>query len=99
MKEKIRIVSLLSFPCENHGSASLHEANHIVILRIEDVTGRPPHRVTEDLKCLDEHASLDRNVQRTVDVQTLDLLDRPKLLVVDLSIAINMASRIISSTS
>ena len=49
------------------------------------------HRGTEGLKCLKEHASLDGNVQRTVEVQTLGRLDRPKLLVVDLSIAINMA--------
>ena len=51
-----------------------------MVLRAEDITRRPPHFGTEDLKCLDEHASLDGHMQRSVDVQTTERQDRPKLL-------------------
>ena len=60
----------------------LRDGRRSVILRAEDVTRRPPHRCTEGLKCLDEHTSLDGHVQRSVDVQTLEWLGRPKLLKV-----------------
>ena len=52
----------LSFSRENRGSASLRDASRNVVPRAEDVTRRPPHRGTEDLKCLDEYASLDGHV-------------------------------------
>ena len=50
----------------------------------------PQHRGTDGLRCLEEHASLDGNVQGTVEVQTLERLNKPKLLDVDLSIAMHM---------
>ena len=40
-------------------------------------TQRCQHRSTEGQKCLGEHASLDGNVQRTVEVQSLERLDKP----------------------
>merc|ERR1719313_2731831 len=73
------LLKSLALPCKDGRGPRLGDGSGCVILSAEDVARAPAHLGTQSSQGLNEHASLNGHVQRSVDVQTLERLRRAEL--------------------